>query len=163
MRSRNLWSPIMWLAMVCVFVSMSGLSAGQTVGIFGSVSGIVDDPQRRPIPQADITLRAQLSSWREQAQTDAGGKFLFTTVPAGEYVISAARQGFQTVEQRIIVRSRDVTSLALALPLGAVSETVHVTGTEGTINLKSVTTEVWSRGMKSSTRPGRCAATAWMR
>jgi len=141
MRSRNLWSPIMWLAMVCVFVSMSGLAAGQTVGIFGSVSGIVDDPQRRPIPQADITLRAQLSSWREQAQTDAGGKFLFTTVPAGEYVISAARQGFQTVEQRIIVRSGTVTQLALALPLGAVSETVHVTGTEGTINLKSVTTE----------------------
>jgi hypothetical protein len=131
----------MWLTIVCVFVSTSGVAAAQTSGIFGVVGGVVADPQHRPVPQADITLRAQLSSWQEQAQTDADGKFSFTTVPAGEYTISGTRQGFQTAEQRIIVRSGTVTSIVLDLPLGAVSETVHVTGREGTVNLKSVTTE----------------------
>src|SRR2546425_13214608 len=116
MRSRTLWSPPMWLAMVCVSVSTAGVAIGQTTGIFGVVSGMVEDPQHRPVQQADVTLRAQLSSWQEQAQTSAEGKFSFATVPAGEYLISVTRQGFQTVEQRIIVRSGTVTSLALALP-----------------------------------------------
>ena len=141
MQSRTLWPPIMWLAIVCVFVSTSGVAAAQTSGIFGVVGVVVADPQRRPVPQADITLRAQLSSWQEQAQSDADGKFSFTAVPAGEYTISGTKPGFQTAEQRIIVRSGTVTSVMLDLPLGAVSETVHVTGREGTVNLKSVTTE----------------------
>ena len=141
MRSRTMWSPTVLLATVCACVSASGVAIGQTTGIFGVVSVDVRDPQHRPVPQADLTLRAQLSSWREQAQTNAEGKSSFAMVPAGEYVVSAAMQGFQTVEQRIVVRSGTVTALTLALPLGAVSETVQVTGTEGTVNLKSVTTE----------------------
>jgi hypothetical protein len=141
MESRTWRSPVTWLVVLCVFVSTCGVAAAQTSGIFGVVSGVVEDPQHRPVPQADITLRAQLSSWREQAQTDADGKFSFATVPAGEYTISVTRRGFQTAEQRIIVRSGTVTSIMVALPLGEVSETVHVTGREGTVNLKSVTTE----------------------
>src|SRR5260370_332681 len=125
MRSGTLCSPIMWLAIVWGFVPASGVARGQTTGIFGVVRVAVQDPQPRPVPQADAMLRAPLSSWRETAQTDAEGMVAFTTVPAGEYVISVTRPGFQTVEQRIIVRSGTVTSLALALPLGVVSETVQ--------------------------------------
>ncbi len=131
----------MWLAIACVFVLAPDVAAAQATGIFGLVSVDVTDPQHLAVPQADVTLRAQLSSWRAQGQTDAEGKFSLPTVPAGEYTISVTRQGFQTVEQRIIVRSGTVTSLALALSLGAMSETVHVIGTEGTVNLKSITTE----------------------
>src|SRR5437764_1093784 len=83
--------------------------------LFGIVSGIVEDPQHRPVPQADVTLRARLSSWQEHAQSDAEGKFSFPTVPAGEYLISAAKQGFQTVDQSIVVRSGTVTSLTMPL------------------------------------------------
>ncbi|HYT75657.1 MAG TPA: TonB-dependent receptor [Vicinamibacterales bacterium] len=101
----------------------------------------VKDTQHRPVPQAEVTLRAQLSNWREHAQTDGDGKLSFSTVPAAEYVLTVTKQGFQTVEQRLIVRSGAVTALALVLPLGAVAETVQVTGTEGIVNLKSVTTE----------------------
>lgn len=131
----------MWLVLVWVSVSLPRVAIGQTTGIFGAVSVDVQDPQHRPVPQADVTVRAQLSDWQAHAQTDDQGKFVFTTVPAGEYLISATKQGFQTVGQRIIVRSGAITSLALALPVGAVSEIVQVTGTEGTVNLKSVTTE----------------------
>ncbi|HEX9367548.1 MAG TPA: TonB-dependent receptor, partial [Vicinamibacterales bacterium] len=76
-----------------------------------------------------------------QTQTTDEGRFAFTAVPAAEYTITATKPGFQTLEQGIIVRSGTVTPLALTLSVGAVAETVHVTGTEGTINLKSVTTE----------------------
>ena len=141
MRSRTSWSPVIALAIVGVLISAQGSVAGQTTGIFGVVSVDVTDAQHRPVPEADVTLRAQLSNWQQQAQTDGRGHLSFATVPAGEYVLAVARAGFQTVEQRLIVRSGAVTPLAPVLPVGTVAETVHVTGAEGVVNLKSVTTE----------------------
>jgi len=138
MRSRTLW---IWLSIVCVWVSLTAVAVAQTTGIFGTVSVEVKDQQQAPLAGTDVTLRASLSSWRDQEQTDLEGKVSFRIVPAGEYVISVTRPGFQTVEQRIVVRSGTTTSLALALPLGAVAQTVRVTAPEGTVNLKSVTTE----------------------
>src|SRR4030095_14241500 len=98
MRSRTLWSPTMWLAMVCVFVSTSGLARGQTTGIFGVVNVAVKDPQDRPVAQADVTLRARLSRWQAQSQTDTEGRVSFATVAAGEYTVSVVKQGFHTFE-----------------------------------------------------------------
>ncbi|HEY2849742.1 MAG TPA: carboxypeptidase-like regulatory domain-containing protein, partial [Gemmatimonadaceae bacterium] len=125
MRSRTLWLPVLGLAIVCELVLATGVAAGQTTGIFGVVRVDVSDPQHRPVPQADVTLRGQLSNWREQAQTDAEGRASFATVPAGEYVLSVASAGFRTVEQRLIVRSGVITPLALVLPLGAIAQTVR--------------------------------------
>jgi outer membrane receptor protein involved in Fe transport len=112
-----------------------------SAAVFGIVSGTVEDPQHRPVPQADVTLRARLSSWQEHAQTDGEGKFSFPTVPAGEYSISIGKQGFQTLEQSILVQSGTVTSVTAPLQVGTVTETVEVTAAEGTINSKSVTTQ----------------------
>lgn len=109
--------------------------------IFGAVSGVVEDPQHRRVPQTGITLRARLSSWHEQMQTDDNGAFSFPAVPAGEYVIVATKQGFLVIEQPVLVRSGTVTSLELELTVGSIAETVEVTGTEGAVNPKSVTTE----------------------
>jgi hypothetical protein len=140
MRSRTLWSPIIVLALASPFVSAAN-AAGQSAGIFGVVNGVVEDAQHRPVPEADVSLRAELSTWQTRTRTDAAGRFTFATVPAGEYVISAAKTGFQTVEQRIVARSGTVTALRLGLTVGAVSETVQVTGNEGTVSFKSATTE----------------------
>src|ERR1700733_1772281 len=115
-------------------------SIGQAA-IFGTVNGVVEDPQHRPVAQADVTLRARLSSWQAQAQTDAEGKFFFVTVPAGEYIVSIVKPGFQTTEQDVVVRSGTVTALKAAMEVGALSEKVDVTGTAGSVNAKGVTTE----------------------
>ncbi len=109
--------------------------------IFGAVNGVVQDPQQLPVAQADVTLRANLSSFRLQSQTDTDGRFSFATVPAGDYTVAVVKPGFQTLEQRIVVRSETVTSLTMALSIGAVSETVEVTGEAGAVDSKSVTTE----------------------
>jgi hypothetical protein len=84
MRSRTTWLPTMWLVLVWVLVGLPRVAMGQTTGVFGAVSVDVQDPQHRPVPQADVTVRAQLSDWQAHSQTDDQGKFVFTTVPAGE-------------------------------------------------------------------------------
>jgi outer membrane receptor for ferrienterochelin and colicin len=109
--------------------------------IFGTVKGVVEDPQHRPVAQADVTLRARLSSWHAQGQTDADGKFSFVNVPAGGYTVSVVKQGFQTLEQDVVVRSGTVTALTLALRLGTLAEKVEVAGTRGAVDARTVTTE----------------------
>jgi outer membrane receptor for ferrienterochelin and colicin len=108
--------------------------------IFGVVGGVVEDPQHRPVTQAAVTLRAESSSWQEEAQTDTDGRFSFPAVPAGAYAVSVAKAGFQTTEQHLAVRSSTTSSLTIVLAVGTVSETVTVTAGEGTVNTKSSTT-----------------------
>jgi len=109
--------------------------------IFGVVNGLVADPQQRPVPQAIVTLRGDLSNWHDQAQTDADGHFSFPAVPAGAYTVAVTKSGFQTREQHVVVRSSTTSSLTIGLAVGTVSETVTVTAAEGTINTRSATTE----------------------
>src|SRR6478736_2097931 len=98
--------------LIGIVVALLRATAGYAA-IVGTLSGVVEDPQHRAIPQADITVRARLSSWQERTQTDADGRFSVAAVPAGEYVVSARKEGFQTVEQRVIVQSGTVTSLTM--------------------------------------------------
>jgi outer membrane cobalamin receptor len=108
--------------------------------IFGIVGGIVHDPQQRPVPQADVTLRAVLSSWQAQTQSDGDGRFSFVAVTPGDYTVTVRKQGFQAVEQHVVVQSGASTSFVVALPLGGVAETVDVTAA-GIVSPTSVTTE----------------------
>ena len=123
-----------------VLLALCGTTAGNAA-VFGVVSGIVEDPQRHPVPLADVTVKAQLSSWQDQGQTDAGGKFSFPTVPAGAYTVSVSKNGFQRLEQHIVVRSGTVTALTLPLQIGAISETVEVTAPVAAVNPRSMATE----------------------
>ena len=128
----------MFISLAARWALMTGVGRA---AIFGVVNGLVEDPQHRPVPQAAVTLHGELSSWQEQAQTDAGGRFSFPAVPAGAYVLSVTKQGFQTTEQRLVVRSGTVSTPTMTLAVGTVTETVNVTAAEGTVNTRSVTTE----------------------
>jgi outer membrane cobalamin receptor len=132
MRSRTFFSAaVLW---------MCGASIGQGA-IFGVVTGLVEDPQHRPVPEAAIVIRAELSSWQDQTRTDSDGKFSFPAVPAGAYTVAVTKPGFQTIEQHIVVRSSTTSTLTVDLQVGAISETVNVSAAESTVNTKSVTTE----------------------
>jgi hypothetical protein len=58
--------------------------------IFGSVRGIVHDPQHRPIQGAQVTLKAQNSDWTTTLDSDANGEFDFNSVPIGNYTVTVS-------------------------------------------------------------------------
>ncbi len=96
-----------------VSMLLGALLCAATTGqaaIFGAVNGMVEDPQHRPIAQADVTLHARLSNWQAQTQSDADGRFSFAVVPAGEYALSIAKAGFHTLDQQVVVRSASTTA-----------------------------------------------------
>lgn len=52
--------------------------------IFGTVRGIVHDPQHHPVADITIVLKASASEYVQSAQTDADGQFHFDGVPLGQ-------------------------------------------------------------------------------
>ena len=58
--------------------------------IFGSVRGVVHDPQHRPVQGAMVMLKAQNSDWMRSQNSNDRGEFEFTSVPIGSYTVTVS-------------------------------------------------------------------------
>jgi TonB dependent receptor/Carboxypeptidase regulatory-like domain/TonB-dependent Receptor Plug Domain len=112
------------------FVTLSSLLATGVccATIFGSVRGIVHDPQHRPLQGAMVMLRANSSDWAKSTNTDSNGEFEFNAAPIGEYTVVVVAPGFDQVSQMVTVRSGTEPVLHLALRVASKGETVNVSG-----------------------------------
>ena len=81
------------------------LSTAATATIFGSVRGIIHDPQHRPVQGAMVMLRAKSSEWTANTATNANGEFQFNAVPIGDYSVTVANPGFTQTAQNVVVKS----------------------------------------------------------
>jgi outer membrane receptor protein involved in Fe transport len=86
----------------------------------GSVRGIIHDPQHRPLPGAQVTLGAKT------VQTDSNGEFQITDVPEGSYKVAVSAQGFQPLEQQVVVAADKSPVLHFLLELATLSSSVEV-------------------------------------
>jgi outer membrane receptor protein involved in Fe transport len=107
--------------------------------IFGSVRGVVHDPQHRPIPGSQVTLKAQNSDWTESQDSNDNGEFQFTSVPIGNYTVTVTSQGFETLQQGVIVQSDTSPVLHFPLAVAGVKQAVNVLGTPVEALTQSVT------------------------
>ena len=107
-----------------VFLLLVGSLVGAT--IFGGILGIVHDPQHRPIAGADVKVKSATSDWFQATQTDAEGKFTFSEVPVGEYVVTVSRKGFSDGQKSLTVASSTSPVLHFQLALAPVTQTTVV-------------------------------------
>jgi hypothetical protein len=114
-------------AVITLALLLSSLAALAT--IFGSVRGIIHDPQHRPVQGAMVMIKAKASDWTASTNSDPNGEFSFQSVPLGEYVVSVAGQGFNQVAQNVVVVSGSVPVLHYALAVLGAAETVNVVDT----------------------------------
>src|SRR5271170_193927 len=94
--------------------------------IFGSVRGIVHDPQQRPIQGAHLTLKAQNSDYTQSQDSDSNGEFVFTSVPIGNYTVTVTSKGFQQAGQDVTVQSDTSPVLHFQLAVEGVKQSVVV-------------------------------------
>jgi outer membrane receptor protein involved in Fe transport len=111
---------------VLLFILLWAATAAAT--IFGSVRGIVHDPQHRPLPGAMVMLRANSSDWARSSNTDDNGEFQLNAIPIGEYRVVVVAPGFDQISQAVTVRSGTEPVLHLALKVSAKNETINVSG-----------------------------------
>src|SRR5216683_998518 len=107
--------------------------------IFGTVHGIVHDPQHRPIQDATVDLKAQRSDWVQHQKTNDNGEFEFSAVPLGEYTVTVSIANFQTAAQSVVVASGSSPVLHFGMELASISEKTVVTGEPVSATLDSVT------------------------
>ncbi len=128
------------LKAVAVLSAVAVLMTSTAVAtIFGSVRGVIHDPQHRPIQGAMVMLRANSSDWSKTATTDANGEFALNAVPIGDYSISVACPGFAQAVQNVVVNSGTEPVVHFLLRVDAAKETVNVTSTLDNVPTDSAT------------------------
>jgi Carboxypeptidase regulatory-like domain/TonB dependent receptor/TonB-dependent Receptor Plug Domain len=107
--------------------------------IFGSVRGIVHDPQHRPIQGAMVMIKSNTSDWSKTATTDSNGEFQINALPLGEYTVNVASPGFTQTAQPVTVESGTEPVLHYQLALATPKESVTVSGVAAVVPTDTVT------------------------
>ena len=110
-----------FLAVVITFMAV-----GVFATVFGSVRGVVHDPQHRPIGGAHATLQANNSAYKQEADTNAEGVFEFSAVPLGQYIVKVEAKGFAQQSQLLLVVADSAPILHYQLAVAGTSEQVNV-------------------------------------
>ena len=63
--------------------------------LFGSVVGAVTDASGAAVPGATVKITNVQTSNKRTAQTDTGGAYTISTVPAGLYLVNIRKEGFE--------------------------------------------------------------------
>lgn len=125
-------------AILCLAIALT-IGFPLRAGIFGQVRGIVHDAQHRPVAGASVKLQAATSDWSQSGQTDANGEFLFTSVPVGDYTVTAAQPKFETSQRSVTVGSGSSPILHFQLAISVLNQTTVVVGQTETPPMDSVT------------------------
>ena len=107
--------------------------------VFGSVKGIVHDPQHRPVSGASVTLKARDADATQTATTGPDGNFEFAAVPVGDYMVSVAIQGFEVPQQLVTVVSTATPVLHFQLQVAGITQSVTVSAEAKSVRAASIT------------------------
>src|SRR5258706_2880593 len=122
--------------------------------VFGTVRGVVHDPDHRPVPEAQVLVKSFSSEYSQKLATNPEGAFEATTLPVGAYTVTVMRDGFATSIQQVVVASGSAPVLHFQLALGARQEQVSVSESALTVSPEQMTpTTIISRSEIAAT-PG---------
>jgi outer membrane cobalamin receptor len=107
--------------------------------VFGTVRGIVHDPQHRPVSDTAVVLKARSSDYTQTAQSDVNGDFHFDAVPLGEYTVTVSQPNFVTLKKNITVLSGTAPILHFELLLATQNQSITVSAENGPAQGESVT------------------------
>ena len=101
----------------------------------GAITGVVRDPDGGVIPGVEVRARHQGTNAEQVTVSDAQGVYTLRALPVGRYTVTAELQGFQRFQAPdVVLRVNDEVRLDVALSVGALSETVEVSGAATTVD-----------------------------
>jgi len=103
-----------------------------------TITGIVRDPQASVIPGVVVTATSLATQQKTTYTTNEDGLFSLRQLPIGQYVVEAERQGFRRfVRQGLVLTTGQSLELDIQLDVGAVSESITVSGTATILETRS--------------------------
>ncbi|MDE1163038.1 MAG: carboxypeptidase-like regulatory domain-containing protein [Acidobacteriaceae bacterium] len=105
-----------------IFVSVP-LLAQQT----GSIVGVVADASGAAVPGANVTLVNTSTDLHRIVTTNSVGQYTAASLPAGSYIITVEKAGFQKLDRSdLTLSSASTLNVDLKLVVGSATETVNV-------------------------------------
>ncbi len=108
----------------------------------GTITGTATDEQGAVLPGVTVTVNSPALIAPRSTTTGAGGSYSHPALPPGEYSVSFALSGFQTVVQEgvrlSVARTLEVNA---SLGISGVEETVTVTGDAPVVDVRSATVQ----------------------
>ena len=96
---------------------------------FGSISGTVTDSSGSAIPDARVTLTSLATAATQTVTTGGDGLYSFVNLNPGDYRMDVQKDGFKHFKREpVTVQVQQAVSIDPVLEIGAVSQTVEVTG-----------------------------------
>src|SRR3954447_11366068 len=133
-------------ALVGLFV-ISQPGSAQTAS--AAISGAVEDQSGGRIRGAQITLRRVDTGVEQATITDGTGTFSIPSVPPGDFIIRAAKQGFDTTEETgVVLLVAQAVTIDLVLRVGSSQAITTVVA-----NLSSLDSTTSELGTVIETKP----------
>ena len=138
--SRKILSALLVLMFFLVAVH-AGAAWAQSI-LDGKMTGTITDDKGEPLPGVIVEVMGPALMGKRAAVTSAKGTFFFLNLPIGTYKLTASMPGFKsTVQENIAVTAGSTVTISLNLTMGAIEESVTVTGAAPVVDVKTSTIE----------------------
>ena len=112
------------LILVSFFFSVAPARAQSEAAIRGE---LVADADGSSLVQGMVTLKSVATGESRRAAVDPAGRFGFTNVGPGEYVLTGEADGFTSRDVRVLLEPREIRTMTVRLPVRGVDVGVTVT------------------------------------
>src|SRR5689334_14686485 len=132
------------LGIVVLIASAGVRTAGAQSVSSGTIEGTVRDQSNSALPGVTLTVTSPQLQVRQLVQvSDAAGNYKFVDLPAGTYRLKAELQGFSTsVRDELRLTVGFNARVDLTLTIGALEESVTVSGQSPVVDLTSTAASV---------------------
>ena len=130
------------------------------------LAGTITDPTGNALPNAVLVIRNEQTGYARTLNADTQGRFSAASLPTGRYTVEASATGFALARRTgVEVSPTQPQQLALALPLGDVTQQVTVEGStsnslaaqlapmDALLDARSARTEISSPFINNFTSP----------
>ncbi len=91
-----------------------------------NIQGVVSDPAGAAINGASVVLRNADTGVSVTTTTSDSGNYRFSSLPPGNYAVSAEAKGFRKTESNFVLETSETKGINLALPIASADQTVTV-------------------------------------
>jgi hypothetical protein len=105
-----------------------------------SITGLIVDASGAALPGVTVTATNQATNVPSVAVSNNTGSYTITSVPVGSYVVKAELTGFRTATTpAFTLEARQIARLDLKMAVGAIEETIEVTGAAPILQTETAT------------------------
>jgi uncharacterized Fe-S cluster protein YjdI len=121
----KLLSRLMLFAVLAISFAATALAQST-----GQIRGVVEDESGAAIPKAEVMLKQGKSATKAVVLSNDLGEFVFSGVPAGEYVLHAEAAGFKGSDINVATTAGVLPLQHLRLKVANVTQEITVTATD---------------------------------